>query len=74
MEQGIYAVTVQVAIALSLLTAEVTKPPFNKLICTFSAEPELHLVTGASLVEQVCAECASAYGVHLMALQDIKPR
>ncbi|BDA46330.1 Uncharacterized protein L728 [Coccomyxa sp. Obi] len=43
----------EVAIALSLLTAEVTKPPFNKLICTFSATPELHLVKGSSLVEQV---------------------
>lgn len=43
----------QVAIALSLLTAEVTKPPFNKIICTFSAVPELHLVKGETLVEKV---------------------
>ena len=43
----------QVAIALSLLTAEVTKPPFNKIICTFSSTPELHLVKGNTLVEQV---------------------
>ncbi len=43
----------QVAIALSLLTAEVTKPPFNKIICTFSSLPELHLVQGNTLMEQV---------------------
>ncbi len=43
----------QVAIALSLLTAAVAKPPFNQLICTFSATPELHLVKGDTLVKQV---------------------
>ena len=43
----------QVAIALSLLTAAVAKPPFNQLICTFSARPQLHLVKGSILVEQV---------------------
>ena len=45
----------QVAIALSLLTAVVAKPPFNQLICTFSATPELHLVKGKTLVKQVNA-------------------
>ena len=42
----------QVAIALSLLTAAVARPPFNQLICTFSATPELHLVKGDTLVKQ----------------------
>jgi len=42
----------QVAIALSLLTAAVAKPPFNQLICTFSATPELHVVKGDTLVKQ----------------------
>ncbi len=33
------------------------KPPFNQLICTFSATPELHLVKGDTLVKQVtCPE------------------
>ncbi len=41
------------AIALSLLTAAVAKPPFNQLICTFSATPKLHLVKGDTLVKQV---------------------
>ena len=41
------------AIALSLLTAAVAKPPFNQLICTFSAVPQLHLVKGSTLVKQV---------------------
>ena len=43
----------QVAIALSLLTAAVARPPFNQLICTFSATPQLHLVKGNTLVKQV---------------------
>jgi len=42
----------QVAIALSLLTAAVAKPPFNQLICTFSSTPELHVVKGDTLVKQ----------------------
>ena len=45
----------QVAIALSLLTAAVAKPPFNQMICTFSAKPQLHLVKGNTLVKQVTA-------------------
>ncbi|KAK9829195.1 hypothetical protein WJX72_004438 [[Myrmecia] bisecta] len=43
----------EVAIALSLLVSEVTAPPFNQLICTFSASPELHHVKGSSLAEKV---------------------
>lgn len=48
----------QVSIALSLLTAAVAKPPFNQLICTFSSRPELHLVKGDTLVEQVAVSGA----------------
>ena len=41
------------AIALSLLTAEVTRAPFDQLVCTFSANPKLHRITGNTLVEKV---------------------
>ena len=41
------------AVALSLLTAAVAEPPFNQLICTFSAQPQLHPVKGATLADQV---------------------
>jgi hypothetical protein len=50
-----YCLLVQVAIALSLLTAEVTAPPFNRLVCTFSMRPELHLLQGSTLVEKARA-------------------
>ena len=43
----------QVAIALSLLVAEVTAVPFNERVCTFSAKPQLHQIKGASLVSKV---------------------
>ena len=36
----------QVAVALSLLTAAVARPPFDQIICTFSAQPQLHVVQG----------------------------
>lgn len=41
------------AIALSLLVAELAAPPFNQLLCTFSATPQLHRVVGATLVDKV---------------------
>jgi len=44
---------VQVAIALSMLVAEVTAPPFNETVCTFSAQPQLHTIKGETLVEKV---------------------
>ena len=43
---------VQVAIALSLLLSELATAPFNQLICTFSATPQLHRVTGETLAER----------------------
>ena len=43
----------QVAIALSLLVAEVTAPPFNEIVCTFSAQPQLHAIQEGSLVSKV---------------------
>jgi hypothetical protein len=46
---------VQVSIALSLLLSELAAPPFDQLICTFSAKPRLHRVTGNNLAERVRA-------------------
>lgn len=46
----------QVAVALGLLTAEVTAAPFNNLVCTFSASPVLHEVKGDKLTEKVCTQ------------------
>ena len=45
----------QVSIALSLLLSELAAPPFDQLICTFSANPQLHRVTGDTLAERVRA-------------------
>ncbi len=45
----------QVSIALSLLLSELAAPPFDQLICTFSAKPHLHRVTGDTLAERVRA-------------------
>ena len=53
-QHGIQLVpALQVAIALGLLTAEVSAPPFNQLVCTFSATPQLHHIKDGSLVEKV---------------------
>ncbi|DBA81625.1 TPA: hypothetical protein ACH3X1_007381 [Trebouxia sp. C0004] len=43
----------EVAIALSMLVAEVTAPPFNQTVCTFSAQPQLHTIKGETLVQRV---------------------
>ena len=42
-----------VAIALSLLTASLSKPPFSNFICSFSESPSLHLVNQPTLKEKV---------------------
>ncbi|KAL2367661.1 hypothetical protein BDBG_02005 [Blastomyces gilchristii SLH14081] len=41
------------AIGLSLVMAEVTKPPFGGRIITFSEEPKIHIINGMSLAERV---------------------
>ena len=45
----------QVAIALSLLLAEVTAPPLNETVCTFAAQPQLHAIQEGSLLSKVLA-------------------
>ncbi|KAI8907765.1 hypothetical protein DFJ77DRAFT_475237 [Powellomyces hirtus] len=44
-----------VAIALGLLCAQVTAPPFNQLLCTFSQRPELFRIPDGALADQVTA-------------------
>ena len=46
-------VPMSVAIALSLLTAALSKPPFDSFICSFSETPSLHLVNQPTLREKV---------------------
>ncbi|KKZ65859.1 hypothetical protein EMCG_08364 [[Emmonsia] crescens] len=41
------------AIGLSLVIAEATQPPFGGRVITFSKNPSIHIVSGASLTEQV---------------------
>ncbi len=43
----------EAAIALSLLTAELSKAPFSKYIVSFSSTPVLHLVDQPTLAERV---------------------
>lgn len=43
----------EVAIALSLLTAAVSKPPFDSFICSFSATPSLHKINQPTLKEKI---------------------
>lgn len=43
----------EVAVSLSLVIAELTKPPFSGLVCTFSRKPVLHVIKGQTLAEKV---------------------
>ncbi|OWA50667.1 hypothetical protein BV898_15177 [Hypsibius exemplaris] len=43
----------QVAIALGLVVAELTAPPFRNQIITFSAQPVLHTIKGRTLCDRV---------------------
>lgn len=42
----------EVCIALGLLVAELSEEPFKDHICTFSCNPEIHLVQGETLAER----------------------
>uniref|UniRef100_A0A6B2LBR1 VWFA domain-containing protein n=1 Tax=Arcella intermedia TaxID=1963864 RepID=A0A6B2LBR1_9EUKA len=43
----------EVAIALSLLTSQISQPPFNKVIITFSEKPQIHHIKGSTLTAMV---------------------
>ncbi|KAI9555300.1 hypothetical protein GHT06_017815 [Daphnia sinensis] len=46
-------IPMEAAIALSLLTAELSNPPFKNHVCTFSANPSLQIVNQSTLKEKV---------------------
>ncbi|KAF9183642.1 hypothetical protein BGZ50_004115 [Haplosporangium sp. Z 11] len=46
-------IPMEVAIALSLLLAQLSRPPFNQLMLTFSEAPQIHRVKEGSLMEKV---------------------
>ncbi|KAF9933333.1 hypothetical protein FBU30_005735 [Linnemannia zychae] len=43
----------EAAIALSLLLAQLSHPPFNRIVITFSADPTIHTIKEGSLREQI---------------------
>jgi hypothetical protein len=43
----------EVAIALSLLTSELSKPPFNSYICSFSSTPSLQKIDQPTLTKRI---------------------
>ncbi|KAF9121231.1 hypothetical protein BGX30_002716 [Mortierella sp. GBA39] len=43
----------EVSIALSLLLAQLSRPPFNRVVLTFSANPSIHIIKEGSLIDQV---------------------
>jgi hypothetical protein len=45
----------EVAIALSLLLAQLSRPPFNRVVLTFSADPAIHVIKEGSLIDQVAS-------------------
>ncbi|KAF9198269.1 hypothetical protein BGZ49_000944 [Haplosporangium sp. Z 27] len=45
----------EVAISLSLLLAQLSRPPFNRLVLTFSHEPQIHHVKQETLMRQVAS-------------------
>lgn len=53
-----------VAIALSLLTAALSQPPFNNFICSFSATPSLHKVNQPTLEEKVLSLKQMEWGMN----------
>lgn len=53
-----------VAIALSLLTAALSKPPFNSVICTFSHSPSLQKIDQATLQEKVSFVQSMEWGMN----------
>ncbi|XP_046652378.1 uncharacterized protein LOC124343193 isoform X2 [Daphnia pulicaria] len=46
-------IPMEVAIALSLLTSELSKPPFNSYICSFSSTPSLQKIDQPTLTKRI---------------------
>ncbi|KAF9439061.1 hypothetical protein BGZ76_000543 [Entomortierella beljakovae] len=48
-------IPMEVSIALSLLLAQLSRPPYNKLVLTFSENPKIHKICEGSLLEQAAS-------------------
>ncbi|KAF9380116.1 hypothetical protein CPB97_008547 [Podila verticillata] len=54
----------QVAVALSLLLAQLNQPPFDKAILTFSANPQMYRVQEGSLIDKVAGAYRMEWGMN----------
>ncbi|KAG0033273.1 hypothetical protein BGZ81_008858 [Podila clonocystis] len=54
----------EVAVALSLLLAQLNQPPFDKVILTFSAEPQIYRVQEGSLMDKVAGAYRMDWGMN----------
>ncbi|KAF9299903.1 hypothetical protein BGZ74_008516 [Mortierella antarctica] len=54
----------EVAVALSLLLAQLSQPPFDKVILTFSAEPQIYRVEESSLIDKVSGAYRMKWGMN----------
>ncbi|KAF9394610.1 hypothetical protein CPC16_010813 [Podila verticillata] len=54
----------QVAVALSLLLAQLNQPPFDKAILTFSANPQIYRVQEGSLIDKVAGAYRMEWGMN----------
>ncbi|KAF9089965.1 hypothetical protein BGX23_006336 [Mortierella sp. AD031] len=54
----------EVAIALSLLLAQLSRPPFNRVVITFSANPTIHQIKEGSLVDKIQAMRRMDWGMN----------
>lgn len=54
----------QVAVALSLLLAQLNQPPFDKAILTFSANPQMYRVKEGSLIDKVAGAYRMEWGMN----------
>lgn len=54
----------EVAIALGLVVAELTEPPFRNKLITFSETPKLHTIRGHTLAERVADVSHMEWGMN----------
>ncbi|KAF9320770.1 hypothetical protein BG003_004984 [Podila horticola] len=54
----------EVAVALSLLLAQLNQPPFDKVILTFSADPQIYRVQEGSLIDKVAGAYRMNWGMN----------
>ncbi len=61
-----------VAMALGMITSQLTSPPFTNTCITFSAEPEIHNITGNTLQERVKSLTGMKWGYNTDLLKVFK--